>query len=199
MRLAAAELGGHVEDGRRLDLVPESRRTDLGRQVQQVAGQVRPLEEPLRVLVVLGARPVADLVEVDGELRRIQRPALAQVFAGRTTSYQGFSLAIRLLASGAQTRSRNPPVAVFSWVSAYFPRLLAEVRVHPISAFNCPMATNGELLEARYDAHVRGLAQQLLADVDHPLRARPPEHGLDRAANSASTTFPPRRPRPVPA
>ena len=71
-------------------LTPDSRRTDLGGQVRQVLRQVRPLEEPLGLLVVRRGAAVADLVEVDGELGGVQRPALAQVFAGRHDRYQGF-------------------------------------------------------------------------------------------------------------
>ena len=43
--------------------------------------------------------------------------------------------------------------------------------VSPHLGLQRPMATNGELLEARDDSHVPGLAQQLLANLDHPVRA----------------------------
>ena len=82
MRLAAAELGGHVEDGRGLDRDAGEPPDRLGGEVLQVPGQVRPLEEPLGVLVVLAGSTVADVVEVDGELRGVQRSPLAQVLAG---------------------------------------------------------------------------------------------------------------------
>src|SRR5512135_246029 len=43
--------------------------------------------------------------------------------------------------------------------------------VSPHLGLQRPMAPNGELLEARDDGHVPGLAQQLLANLDHPVGA----------------------------
>ena len=89
MGLAAAELRGHIEDGRGFGLLARQPADHLRSQAAQVLRQVGPLEELLRVLVDARRPAVAHLVQVDGELRSVQRLALAQVLAGVTTLYQG--------------------------------------------------------------------------------------------------------------
>src|SRR6266567_2760610 len=51
-------------------------------EVEQAGCEVGALEEALRVLVVLGGSPLADVVQVDGELGGVERLAFAEVFAG---------------------------------------------------------------------------------------------------------------------
>ena len=58
-------------------------RSVLPIQVERASGHVRPLEEPLGVDVIRVRPFVADMVEVDGEFRGVQRPVLPQVFPGR--------------------------------------------------------------------------------------------------------------------
>ena len=96
VRLPAAELGGHVEDGRGLDLDAREPPDDLGGEVEEALGHVGPLEEPLGLQVVGMGPVVADVVEVDGELRGVHRAVLAEVFPGRDDLIPGLELGHRL-------------------------------------------------------------------------------------------------------
>ena len=90
VRLAAAELGAQVEDRRRLGALARQPAQHLAGQVGQVAGQVGAAEEAGRVLVVAGRAAVAHLVQVDGELGRVQGAVFPQVFAGVDDLVPGF-------------------------------------------------------------------------------------------------------------
>jgi len=92
MGLAAAELGGHVEDGRRFGLLARQPTDHLRGQSAEVLGEVRPLEEALWLLIIRRGAAVADLVEVNGELRSVERLALAQVLAGSDDFVPGFKV-----------------------------------------------------------------------------------------------------------
>ena len=80
MRLAAAELGGHVEDGRCLRFRTRHPADRFGSDRQQALGEVGLAKEPRRVLVVRIGPAVAHLVEMHGELRCIEWLSFSQVF-----------------------------------------------------------------------------------------------------------------------
>ena len=71
---------GHVEDGGGLDLDAGQAANDLGCQVGQVPGQVGPVEEPARILVILWRSPRAHVVQVHRELGGVEGLAFPQVF-----------------------------------------------------------------------------------------------------------------------
>jgi hypothetical protein len=81
VRLAAAELGGHVEDSRGLDGDSREPSHRLGGKILEVPGEECPLEEAPRILAVLRGSVIADVIQVDGELRGVQRTSFAKVFA----------------------------------------------------------------------------------------------------------------------
>ena len=75
MGLTATELGRHIEHRRGLGDLARQAPDHLRREQRQVLRQKGAVEEPLRVLVVLEGATVPDVVQVDGELRGVERPA----------------------------------------------------------------------------------------------------------------------------
>jgi len=90
MRLPAAKLRGHVEHGRSLHLDPGEPPHDLGCQIEQALGEIGPLEEPVRLDVVLVCPAIADVVQMHGELGRIQRPILTKILTRSDDLVPGF-------------------------------------------------------------------------------------------------------------
>ena len=88
--LAAAELGGEVEAGRRGRSHARQPARGLGGEVQQVLGEVGAAEELLRLPVDFVAAPILHHVEVHGELGRVQGFAFAQVLTGIDDGTPGF-------------------------------------------------------------------------------------------------------------
>src|SRR5262249_23658030 len=88
--------GNPVEDGGGLDLDAGKPPDDLGGEVEEALGHEGPLEEPLGLHVVGMGPVVADMVEVDGELRSIQWAVLAEVFTRRDDLIPGSELGHRL-------------------------------------------------------------------------------------------------------
>src|SRR6266581_4883399 len=81
MRFAAAELRREVENCVRLRPLAREASDDFGREGREVFREIRPFEEPLRLLVIGGSAPFAYLVEMHGEFRRVERLAFTQVLA----------------------------------------------------------------------------------------------------------------------
>jgi len=69
----AAELRCHIEDGARLKLFTRETAHDLRREVAQRFRQIGALEKSLGDTVVLRRTSLADVIEVDGEFRSIER------------------------------------------------------------------------------------------------------------------------------
>ena len=81
--LAAAELGGQVENRVGLGALAGETADDFGGQGGEVLGEIGAREEAVGLLVVRRGAAVADVVQVDGELGGVERFALAQVLARR--------------------------------------------------------------------------------------------------------------------
>ena len=90
VRLAAAKLRGKVENGVRLRALAGQATDDFGSEDSEVVGEVSSLEEPLRLLVIGGRTAFAHLVEMDGELRCVERFAFAQILARGDNFIPGF-------------------------------------------------------------------------------------------------------------
>ena len=88
--LAAAELGGQVEDRAGLGPLAGEAADDFGGQGGEVLGEVGAGEEAVGLLVVGRGAVVADVVQVDGEFGGVERFAFAEVFAGRDDFVPGF-------------------------------------------------------------------------------------------------------------
>lgn len=79
--LTAAKLLGEVKDGRGLDLHAGEAPNNLRRELAEVLREEGAFEELGRVLVHGRRAPISNVVEVDRELRRVERLAIAQVLA----------------------------------------------------------------------------------------------------------------------
>ena len=95
--LAAAELGRQVEHRRGLDLHAVQAAHHLHREVAEVLGEVRALEELGGVLVDRRGAAVADVVEVDGELGGVERAPFAEILAGGDDLVPGLHGGVRFL------------------------------------------------------------------------------------------------------
>ena len=82
--LAAAELGRHVEIGARLHRLAGQPAHDLRRKFEEATGEIGAVEESGRIEVIGRHAPplLANMVEVDRKLGRIERPVLAEILAG---------------------------------------------------------------------------------------------------------------------
>ena len=90
VRFSAAELRGEIEDGVRLRPLTGKAADDFCGEGSQVFGEIRPFEESLRLLIIRGSTALTDLIEMDGEFRRIERLAFSQVLARRDNFIPGF-------------------------------------------------------------------------------------------------------------
>ena len=82
--LAAAELRRHVEIGARLHRLAGQPAHHLRRKLEEATGEIGAVEEPGRVEVIGRHAPplLANMVEVDRKLGRIERPVFAEILAG---------------------------------------------------------------------------------------------------------------------
>ncbi len=81
MGLSAAELRRHVEYGRSFRLDSRQPAESLCCQARQTLRQIGPFKEPFWILVINRSPTIANLIEMNGKFRRIQRPPLAQILA----------------------------------------------------------------------------------------------------------------------
>lgn len=85
VRLAAAELRRHVEYGGSFKLDARQPPQHLARQVGQAPRHVRAIEKASRLNIVnmCPRTSVPDVIQMDGELRGVERAVVPQILAGR--------------------------------------------------------------------------------------------------------------------
>ncbi len=79
--LPAAELSRHVEDSRGLRPLPVETPDDFARKATEIGRQIGPVEESRRLLIVLVGPTLSHLIQVDCELRSIERLTLPEILS----------------------------------------------------------------------------------------------------------------------
>ena len=90
--LAAAKLGGEIEDGAGFGTFAREAANDLAGESGQILSEIGAREEPVRFLVIKRSLVVADIVQMDGEFGGIGGLTSRRSSRGVTTLYQGLRL-----------------------------------------------------------------------------------------------------------
>ena len=125
--LAAAKLRGEIEDGVGFRFLAGQTADDFGRETGEILGEIGALEKSFRLLVISGRLAFAHLIQMDGEFRRVERFALAQIFARGDDFIPRFRGHIKLDRSHLTIlRSRNSPNKAFEKVWLRLQRIRSE-------------------------------------------------------------------------